>query len=68
VKDYILINLSYLLYRCSLGRSLPIDVNLNFKSLFIKYLFVGNITYRKKIILLSPVLYDFLRAIKGVYK
>ncbi|EGR4280468.1 glycosyltransferase family 2 protein [Vibrio cholerae] len=68
VKDYILINLSYLLYRCSLGRSLPIDVNLNFKFLFIKYLFVGNITYRKKIILLSPVLYDFLRAIKGVNK
>ncbi|MBF4448762.1 glycosyltransferase, partial [Vibrio anguillarum] len=64
--DYMLINLSYLLYRCSMGKKLPIMVRLKFKCLFFKCLSKRNISYRKKIILLSPRVYEYLRWLKGV--
>ncbi|EKA4521593.1 glycosyltransferase family 2 protein [Vibrio cholerae] len=63
--EYMLINLSYLLYRCSMGRKIPMMVSLKFKFLFLKSLFKINISYRKRIILLSPRLYDFLKWLKG---
>ncbi|MEH6396898.1 glycosyltransferase family 2 protein [Pseudoalteromonas sp.] len=64
--DYLKVNLSYILYRCSTGHKINTAIRKEFFGLFFKYLFDKKISYRKKVILLSPKLYESLKYIKGL--
>ncbi|MDD9174991.1 glycosyltransferase family 2 protein [Aliivibrio sp. S2TY2] len=60
-SDYLKIHLSYLLYRCYYGKSLPISVRITFAKLFVKYLFDSKLNIRKKLILGFPNTYRILK-------
>ncbi|BDF95899.1 glycosyltransferase [Pseudoalteromonas sp. KAN5] len=64
--DYLKMNISYILYRCSTGKKISAEIRKEFRGLFLKYLFDKRISYRKKVILLSPKLYESLKYVKGL--
>lgn len=52
--DYLRIHCSYLLYRCYNGLNIPFMIRFEYFKLFVKYIFDGNISFRKKLILGFP--------------